>query len=535
MRNKIYFLQTIIILLLFILTQMELTAQDSLYLVGTITGESYQKRITSISRVGDVNGDGYDDFMVSSRTGKTRSDQGIVQLYLGSATLDLVPDVTFHYPCCDTLNDFGAASEIGDVNGDGYDDFTISGGFGDFGFSKGKVFLYYGGETIDTMPAAEFYEPWIQDWFGGGEKVGDLNKDGYEDFTVSSVYNWTNGLGYVYLFWGGDTISWDKSLTFKSDSLGDFFGASVANIGDVNFDGFNDIAIGAPQIGSINEPGNVYVYYGGSPLNVMPDSILSGSYTSEGFGSIIKNGGDLNNDNEIEYFIAGGAYVYLNSATKIIKIINGFEMGIGGYVNVAANCDLNNDGYDDFIIGNTNYRNSESLMVGGAFIYFGGAIIDTIFKIKLEGENKWGEFSKIMYCSDINGDNFDELFVFAPGFPDYETPTGKVYIYSYINPSNVKDENVKNLNNYKLNQNYPNPFNPFTTIQFELNQRQFITIKIYDTLGKEVATLVNEEKPAGEYKVEFNALKYNLSSGIYFCELRAKAGISEYIKLVFMK
>ncbi len=131
---------TVLLLLSFFFPETK--AQDSLYLVDTITGESYQKRITNVDRVGDVNGDGYDDFMIASRTGKIRKDMGIVQLFLGSSTLDLTPDVTFHYPCCDTLNNLGNASEIGDVNGDGYDDFAISGYFGDFGFAKGKVFLY---------------------------------------------------------------------------------------------------------------------------------------------------------------------------------------------------------------------------------------------------------------------------------------------------------------------------------------------------------------------------------------------------------
>ncbi len=299
MKIKFYSLQFLTLPLLLYLFSPVTNAQDSLYLIGTITGDSYEKRITSVDRVGDVNGDGYNDFMVSSRTGKTRRDQGIVQLYLGSSTLNLIPDVTFHYPCCDTLNDFEAASEIGDVNSDSYDDFVIRGSFGDWGFVKGKVFLYYGGETIDTIPYAEFYDPWIQDGFGGIiEKVGDLNKDGYGDFTISSTYNWTNGLGYVYLFWGGDTISFYRSLTFTSDSLGDFFVESVANIGDINDDGFEDIAFGAPNILSSNDPGKVYIYYGGITIDTIPKHILSG-------GDIFRID-DINGDDKTEFIIYTG-------------------------------------------------------------------------------------------------------------------------------------------------------------------------------------------------------------------------------------
>ncbi len=513
---------TVLLLLSFFLPESK--AQDSLYLIGTITGESYQKRITNVDRVGDVNGDGYDDFMIASRTGKIRKDQGIVQLYLGSSTLDLIPDITFHYPCCDTVNNLGFASAIGDVNNDGYDDFTISTKFADAGFNKGKVFLYYGGESIDTIPVAEFYDPWIQDYFGEDvEAVGDLNKDGYDDFTIGSKYNWTNGLGYLYLFWGSDTVTWNKSLTFNSNVMTDYFGESAANIGDVNNDGFEDLAIGASYT-LLGDLGRVYVYYCGDQLNVLSDTIFQGNYNYEKFGSIIKNGDDLNNDNTIEYFIAGGAYVYLYSAIDNNIIINGFEQGVGGYINITSNCNLNNDAYGDFIIGNANYRNSDSVMVGGAFVYFGGENIDTTYKIKLEGENKWDDFSRIMTTAEINGDGFDELFVFAPNYPDYENPLGKVYIYSLKKLTDIDDNKENFLNNFELQQNYPNPFNPSTSIQYSVASRQFVTLKVYNVLGKEIVILVNEEKSAGSYEVIFNSVETlhttSLPSGVYFYQLR---------------
>ncbi len=73
--------------------------------------------------------------------------------------------------------------------------------------------------------------------------------------------------------------------------------------------------------------------------------------------------------------------------------------------------------------------------------------------------------------------------------------------------------------NFELKQNFPNPFNPRTSIQYAVSSRQFVSLKVYNALGSEVAELVNEEKPAGNYEVEFDAT--NLSSGIYFYQLRA--------------
>jgi hypothetical protein len=72
---------------------------------------------------------------------------------------------------------------------------------------------------------------------------------------------------------------------------------------------------------------------------------------------------------------------------------------------------------------------------------------------------------------------------------------------------------------FSLSQNYPNPFNPSTAISFQLPVNSFVTLKVYDVLGNEVATLVNEEILAGEYKIEFNASK--MGSGVYFYTLRA--------------
>ncbi|MFA6026747.1 MAG: T9SS type A sorting domain-containing protein [Ignavibacteriaceae bacterium] len=70
---------------------------------------------------------------------------------------------------------------------------------------------------------------------------------------------------------------------------------------------------------------------------------------------------------------------------------------------------------------------------------------------------------------------------------------------------------------FMLAQNYPNPFNPSTIISWQLAVNSHVTLKVYDIIGNEVATLVNEDQPAGNYEVEFDASK--LSSGIYFYEI----------------
>jgi len=85
-------------------------------------------------------------------------------------------------------------------------------------------------------------------------------------------------------------------------------------------------------------------------------------------------------------------------------------------------------------------------------------------------------------------------------------------------------EEIDKVFEYILLQNYPNPFNPTTSIKYQIPEISFVTIKVYDVLGNEITTLVNEEKPAGTYEVEFNSrglINQTLPSGIYFYQLKA--------------
>ena len=87
---------------------------------------------------------------------------------------------------------------------------------------------------------------------------------------------------------------------------------------------------------------------------------------------------------------------------------------------------------------------------------------------------------------------------------------------------------------FSLYQNYPNPFNPSTTISYGLPTAGFVSLKIYDFLGREIKTLVNDYQLAGSYHKTFSTSELNLSSGVYFCELRA-GGLIQTKKMILMK
>jgi len=104
-------------------------------------------------------------------------------------------------------------------------------------------------------------------------------------------------------------------------------------------------------------------------------------------------------------------------------------------------------------------------------------------------------------------------------------------ILIYTIPTSSEGD-VVTVTKYELEQNYPNPFNPSTIIKYAISNKQFVSLKVYDVLGNEIATLINEEKPAGIYEFEFDASE--LSSGIYYYRLAAGSFIDTK-KMILLK
>ncbi len=99
-------------------------------------------------------------------------------------------------------------------------------------------------------------------------------------------------------------------------------------------------------------------------------------------------------------------------------------------------------------------------------------------------------------------------------------------------PVTTIDKELNSIGDFSLSNNYPNPFNPSTTIKYQLPEPGLVTIKVYDVLGNEIATLVNEEKPAGNFEIEFDGT--GLPSGIYFYRLQTES-YAETKKMVLLK
>ena len=110
-------------------------------------------------------------------------------------------------------------------------------------------------------------------------------------------------------------------------------------------------------------------------------------------------------------------------------------------------------------------------------------------------------------------------------------------VYGDTTTVGVDNDETQIVSEFKLEQNYPNPFNPNTVISYQLPVTSNVTLKVYDILGNEIATLVNEEKQPGTYEVEFNvgtSRNLSLTSGIYFYQLKAGSFIQTK-KMVYLK
>lgn len=149
----------------------------------------------------------------------------------------------------------------------------------------------------------------------------------------------------------------------------------------------------------------------------------------------------------------------------------------------------------------------------------GGNILDSIYLNQNEGSGDWKKIGRyylnMQYPVIIKVIDSGE----SSAGPVIRADAFKISLVEEITDVNEFAEVTPT--EFNLFQNYPNPFNPTTTIQYSISSMQFVKLKIYDMLGREVATLVNEEKPAGIYNAQFSISDARLSSGIYFYKLQA--------------
>lgn len=389
----------------------------------------------SVSSAGDLNNDGYDDVIVGSYG--YNGNEGRVYVYLGGNGMNSTADLVISGEALN--NYFGySVSEAGDVNNDGYDDFVV--GASRYSTYTGRAYLFYGGSVLDGVADVTMTGENTGDNFGKSVSgAGDVNNDGYDDVIVGSE-GYDSYSGRAYLFSGGSSMDNVADLTFSGNETGSYFGCSVSKAGDVNGDGYDDVIVGAYCHSSNN--GLSKIYYGDDELVDNKELTLAGELLDNYFGYSVSNAGDVNGDGYDDVIIGayrnnlytGAAYIYYGGIEmddtvdvaltgEIVKTSSGSIQGTYFGYSVAGAGDVNNDGYDDVIVGAYfyNYR------MGRAYIFFGGTSMDNTADVTMTGDAIEYYFGRsVAGAGDLNGDGYSDVIV---GVPAYNSSTGRAYIY----------------------------------------------------------------------------------------------------------
>jgi len=384
----------------------------------------------SVSCAGDVDADGYDDLIV----GALFNDAGGDDVGRGYVFSGQTGD-TIHIFTGEAAGDvFGnAVASAGDVNGDGFADLIIGAPVNDaFGIDVGRAYVF-SGQTGDTIYV--FTGEADDDWLGWSvASAGDVNNDGFDDLIVGAPQNGAGGnfAGRAYVFSGqsGDTVH-----VFTGETAVDLLGVSVASAGDVNSDGYADLIIGASgfDAAGVNR-GRAYVFSGRTGDTI---HVFTGGADGDGLGWSVASAGDVNNDGFDDLIVgasrndaggvdAGRAYVYSGRTGGMLHVFTGEAADDRFSFSVASAGDVNSDGSDDLIIGA--WGNDAGGINAGRAYLFSGQTGDTIHVFTGGQGNAWLGTS-VASAGDVDNGESDDLIIGAPGNDSFGINIGRAYVY----------------------------------------------------------------------------------------------------------
>lgn len=310
--------------------------------------------------------------------------------------------------------------------------------------------------VMDALPVAwSFINNQVGSRLGSTMSTGDLNGDGHADLVVgapngTSPSTTSTSEGVVYVFYGSETglrQDGEADVILAWGTNGAQFGASVAASDDVNYDGYDDVLVGAPTYkpGDKGKYGAAFLYLGSSTgVSAAPDWIYVGTVLEVEFGASVSFAGSVNDDDYADLIVGapaydaastgGAAFVFYGGPTG--PVTETAQMLTIGYpfarygASVSSAGDVNVDGHDDLLVGAQNYRDTLR-SEGAAFLYLGSStgITTTV------AWQDWGGQEYALYgwavntVGDINGDARTDIAIGAPGFDDRDADQGQVRVF----------------------------------------------------------------------------------------------------------
>ncbi len=309
-----------------------------------------------------------------------------------------------------TSSQFGyALSSAGDVDNDGYDDLIVGSPYASS--LAGRAYVFHGsasGLSTTATSTLSVSSAYLCGRFVAGG--GDANGDGYDDVALSCTYN-----GYVRVFHGSASGVSTTSTTSLSGNVTSRYGQALALDGDVHNDGYDDLVVGSP--GHSSAKGRIYVYRGSSTGISSSSSTFDGPDSGAYFGQALAYAGDVDNDGYDDVIIGAPYYSDSESYQGRVEVHHGSSSGVSstatteidgaaaadifGYA-VDGGGDVNGDGYDDVIIGQ--YAASAE-----AWVHHGSAsgVSATAATTLTESDTSFG--TSVSIVGDTDNDGYDDV------------------------------------------------------------------------------------------------------------------------------
>lgn len=395
-----------------------------------------------------------------------------------------------------TVTGLAGSKIIPDINGDYHEDLIQY---------EGDISRILLGSNNGSFTEKEI----LNDVYVPENGFGDLNGDGYMDL-INARYSqlqilWNEGAGHFEK----DTVSYNLK-----DSRGSLNVVDIDNDGDLDIVWLYDRGIYALHNDGKGNFSNCTQFKAGGKWFL--EQLYMADFTNDGFVDAAMmgptNGGiRLLNDRKGGFFTDG--------SDKDLF----WHPELGGIFSV---CDLNGDNKQDIIVTDISWPPHSW---------------DTVYaEIAINKDNNlsWPEYKFVIGLRKIT-------VIYGLGFGDFDGDcaldilhAGYPSLISFSDTATTGVSEDVRPDEFYLSQNYPNPFNPSTSIRFSLAKACFVKLSVYNYLGQVINKLVNEEKSAGSYEVQFDGSK--LASGIYFCSISARLsdgsiGFSSVKKLILVK